>query len=114
MLYFAGNNCICSDYCFLHGDCKQQIKGDVAALREYNFDSWKLDGCGSETNLEEFNAELNATGRPILVENCHWGVVVSGVEVTHPSVHPSVFRSVVLVCQQQTKALANYQRASVV
>lgn len=41
-----GNNCICSDHCRNATECDLQIKADVASLREYNFDSWKLDGCG--------------------------------------------------------------------
>lgn len=52
-----------------------QIKQDVAALHEYNFDSWKLDGCGGETNLVLFNKYILAAGKAITVENCHWGSV---------------------------------------
>ena len=72
-----GNNCICRDHCQSTEQCQQQIQGDVAALRAYNFDSWKLDGCGGETNLVDFNKYLAASGKPIMVENCHWGIVVS-------------------------------------
>lgn len=68
-----GNNCICSDHCSSKEQCDQQIKADVDALREYDFDSWKLDGCGAETDLVTFNKYINSTGRPITVENCHWG-----------------------------------------
>ena len=53
-----------------------QIQGDVAALHAYNFDSVKLDGCGGETDLVLFNKYMQAAGKPILVENCHWGKVV--------------------------------------
>ena len=53
-----------------------QIKADVDALRKFNFDSWKLDGCGGEKNLTLFNQYVTETGRAIQVENCHWGSVV--------------------------------------
>eukprot|EP00041_Stephanoeca_diplocostata_P009310 m.143095 g.143095 ORF g.143095 m.143095 type:complete len:439 (-) comp17688_c0_seq1:138-1454(-) len=68
-----GNNCICSDHCRNATECDLQIKADVASLREYNFDSWKLDGCGGETDLVTFNKYVMETGRAITVENCHWG-----------------------------------------
>ena len=50
-----GNNCICSDHCKDDDECDAQIKGDVDAFVKYNFDSWKLDGCGGEKNLVLFN-----------------------------------------------------------
>lgn len=70
-----GNNCICSDHCKNATDCEAQIKNDVAAMTEYNFDAWKLDGCGGETNLVLFNKYIKEAGKPIMVENCHWGRV---------------------------------------
>jgi len=40
----------------------------------YNFDSWKLDGCGGENDLVLFNSMImEMADRPIVVENCHWG-----------------------------------------
>lgn len=68
-----GNNCICSDHCKGPDECTAQIAGDVAALRKYNFDAWKLDGCGGETDLVQVNAYIAKAGKPIMVENCHWG-----------------------------------------
>jgi len=69
-----GNNCICSDHCkFGSEQCEQQVKGDVDALMHYGFDSWKLDGCGGETNLTLVDAHIRAAGKAIMVENCHWG-----------------------------------------
>jgi alpha-galactosidase len=53
-----------------------QIKQDVAALHKYGFDSWKLDGCGGEKDLVTFNKYMLEFGKPIKVENCHWGSVV--------------------------------------
>lgn len=33
----------------------------------------KLDGCGGFRNLSVWAALLNKTGRPVLLEDCHWG-----------------------------------------
>lgn len=69
-----GNNCICSDHCkFGSEQCEQQVAEDVNALIHYGFDSWKLDGCGGETNLTLVDVHIRAAGKAIMVENCHWG-----------------------------------------
>lgn len=75
-----GNNCDCSDHCDkgqTRGQgpvCEMQMKQDVAALvKKYDFDAWKLDGCGGEYDLVAINKEIKAAGKPIMVENCHWG-----------------------------------------
>jgi len=68
-----GNNCDCSDHCRNATECDMQIKQDVAAFIEYGFDSWKLDGCGGETDLVTFNKYALEAGKKILLENCHWG-----------------------------------------
>jgi len=71
-----GNNCICSDHCSSAEECDKQIQADVASLREYDFDSWKLDGCGGQKDLVSFNKYINETSdKPITIENCHWGRV---------------------------------------
>jgi alpha-galactosidase len=44
-----------------------------ALVKEYNFDAWKLDGCGGEFDLVAINAAIKKAGKPIMVENCHWG-----------------------------------------
>ncbi len=67
-----GNNCICSDHC-TDISC---YKGDVAALVQYGFDAVKLDGCGKEYDLDQWSSLINATGRPVVIENCHWGNTV--------------------------------------
>jgi len=66
-----GNNCICSDKCSTDA-C---YAGDAAATVAYGFDSTKLDGCGAEKDLFKFYALFNASGKQILIENCHWGSV---------------------------------------
>lgn len=47
--------------------------GEVQATIDFGFDGIKLDGCGEFLNLTEFAELLNKTGKPILIENCHWG-----------------------------------------
>jgi len=70
-----GNNCICGDKKI--GD-KKFYEGDVKALRDFGFDSYKLDGCGAQTDMQLWDDVIKATpakaGREaIMVENCHWG-----------------------------------------
>ena len=58
-----GNNCDCSDHC-KGPQCAAQIKGDVNALvKKYDFDAWKLDGCGGEYDLVAINKEIKAAGK---------------------------------------------------
>lgn len=70
-----GNNCICADVCRNPDECDKQIEADVRAIVNFDFDGWKLDGCGGETNLPLFEAYIRklSPAKPILVENCHWG-----------------------------------------
>lgn len=50
----------------------------MAALRSFGFDSWKLDGCGAQLDMQLWDDLIRASkptsGRAaIMVENCHWG-----------------------------------------
>jgi len=66
-----GNNCICSDH---HSGDRKFYEGDAKALREYGFDGYKLDGCGSQTDMQLWDDVFKADGGPpVMVENCHWG-----------------------------------------
>jgi len=64
-----GNNCICRDSCSTDA-CYEQ---DVKALVGLGFDSVKLDGCGAQLDLQKWSDLIDATGKAILIENCHWG-----------------------------------------
>mmetsp|Transcript_27563 Transcript_27563/g.83917 ORF Transcript_27563/g.83917 Transcript_27563/m.83917 type:complete len:358 (-) Transcript_27563:60-1133(-) len=75
------NNCICAESkCgtgVYHGETDQTCyEGDVAALIEFGFDSVKLDNCGTMKDLDLWYRLMNASGRAILIENCHWGVTI--------------------------------------
>ena len=64
----------CFSYCWGQETVGDQADaGDVEALAEYNFDSVKLDGCADpgQTNMTLWSALLNATGKAVLIENCH-------------------------------------------
>ena len=49
------------------------LGGSIQATIDFGFDGIKLDGCGEFRNLTVFAELMNKTGRPILVEDCHWG-----------------------------------------
>merc|ERR1719408_189694 len=53
-----GNNCICSDHS--SGDKKFYV-GDAKALRAFGFDGYKLDGCGSQTDMQLWDDVIRAT-----------------------------------------------------
>jgi len=66
-----GNNCICRDTS--SGD-RKFYEGDAKALRKFGFDGYKLDGCGSQTDMQLWDDVFKADGGPaVMVENCHWG-----------------------------------------
>ena len=48
-------------------------EGDIQATIDFGFDGIKLDGCGEFMNLTFFAQLMNKTGKPLLVEDCHWG-----------------------------------------
>ena len=58
-----GNNCKCKDSC---SDLKC-FQGDVNALSAFGYDSYKIDGCGHEKNVDLWYQLLNATGRHVMV-----------------------------------------------
>ena len=86
-----GNNCGCSEHQKVaswgeavtkghlvfgggpYTDGVNHYIGEVQATIDFGFDGIKLDGCGEFLNLTEFATLLNATGKQVLVENCHWG-----------------------------------------
>jgi len=67
-----GNNCICSE----KAATEAMYRSDVAALTVFGFDAIKLDGCGKQLDLDLWSHLLNGTGRPVMIENCHWGGTV--------------------------------------
>lgn len=77
-----GNNCICKDHCGsgrVHSEKDEFMKcyqGDVDALIAFGYDGIKLDNCGKQRDMQLWSDLINATGKKILIENCHWGLTV--------------------------------------
>eukprot|EP00729_Bicosta_minor_P007317 gene7317-8221_t len=68
------NNCICAERGFSDPVLITKImERSAAAVGEFNFDGLKLDSCSQFNNLTWWASLLNATGRHILIENCHQG-----------------------------------------
>lgn len=65
-----GNNCICSDH--QSGD-RKFYEGDAKALIDFGFDGYKLDGCGSQTDMQLWDDIFKSHDKAVMVENCHWG-----------------------------------------
>jgi len=66
-----GNNCICSESKKATPEMYQQ---DVKHLTDiFMFDSVKLDGCGTQLDLDLWHRLINQSGRSVMIENCHWG-----------------------------------------
>mmetsp|Transcript_62276 Transcript_62276/g.131662 ORF Transcript_62276/g.131662 Transcript_62276/m.131662 type:complete len:436 (+) Transcript_62276:88-1395(+) len=69
-----GNNCICSES---KQPTDQMYEQDVRFLTEvFQFDAVKLDGCGKQLDLDKWSSLINASGRKVMIENCHWGNTV--------------------------------------
>lgn len=68
-----GNNCICAEK---KKATEAMYRGDVAALTVFGFDAVKLDGCGTQRDLDLWARLINGTGRRVMIENCHWGGTV--------------------------------------
>jgi alpha-galactosidase len=66
-----GNACGCSKG--EHALSQPHYEQDAAALVQYGFSGLKVDGCGNEPNMTAWAAALNATGVPLLLENCNDG-----------------------------------------
>eukprot|EP00040_Diaphanoeca_grandis_P020089 m.106639 g.106639 ORF g.106639 m.106639 type:complete len:720 (-) comp27740_c0_seq2:207-2366(-) len=62
---FYLNTCICME------KGRTYFEQDVAFLKEMDFDTVKIDQCGSAMNMSLWTALINATGKPMMSENCH-------------------------------------------
>ena len=66
------NNCICNEHEFTNPVMISKIyKSSVKAIVDLGFDGMKLDGCSEFHNTSLWSGLMNASGRPVLVENCH-------------------------------------------
>ena len=70
---FYINNCICAENQF-RSDPSMTAKifaRTVAAIARWGFDGVKIDSCSGFLDMPRWAALLNASGRPVLTENCH-------------------------------------------
>lgn len=73
------NNCICAEKGYDNpNEISAHMKNTVRAIVDLGYDSVKLDGCGQFRNLTWWAELLNATIRPVMIENCHWGQTIPG------------------------------------
>lgn len=69
-----GNNCICRER---KEATLAMYENGVHMLTEvFRFDGVKLDGCGTQMDLDTWAGLINKSGRPVVIENCHWGGTV--------------------------------------
>lgn len=54
-----------------HNLAEPHYSQDAQAAATLGFDGIKVDGCGNEPNISAWAAAMNATGRPMLLENCN-------------------------------------------
>eukprot|EP01061_Rhynchopus_euleeides_P036024 TRINITY_DN606_c0_g1_i4.p2 TRINITY_DN606_c0_g1~~TRINITY_DN606_c0_g1_i4.p2 ORF type:complete len:413 (+),score=166.13 TRINITY_DN606_c0_g1_i4:47-1285(+) len=73
------NNCICKEKHFTDDSyIAAHMQETAKAAADFGFDGIKLDDCGQFLNLTWWAQLLNETGRPMEIENCHWGRTVPG------------------------------------
>jgi hypothetical protein len=72
----------CADGWPKNADIPALAKGSVDAIKEYGFDSVKLDsGFPVAANLSLWAQLLNDSGRPVMIENCHQGADGPGMHI---------------------------------
>ena len=66
----------CGERDLLQNDWPLALRGDIAALKQYNFSAVKLDNpidCGASSNLEAYFAAAKAAFPDgLVIENCHY------------------------------------------
>ena len=72
---FYLNNCLFREiYPNLDDDTySKHMQGDVSATVDLDFDSVKIDGCSSFLDFDLWQKMFRETGKPVMIENCHWG-----------------------------------------
>ena len=67
------NACKCPEVKLHPQEALSIYRGDAEATLNADFDSVKFDGCGQLNNMSRWASLLNASKRPLMIENCHWG-----------------------------------------
>eukprot|EP01051_Picozoa_sp_SAG22_P001574 SAG22_NODE_63_length_23302_cov_17.506551_6_plen_205_part_00 len=63
------NGCACGE----RAEHRINYEGDVNLTFNAGFDGVKIDSCGAQKNMTLYAELFNATGKPIVIENCHQG-----------------------------------------
>ena len=76
LMDFYHINCICMDTYILNANktwAYASWKGNIIQLRDAGFDGIKIDNCGDDNGVgyAVMKKEIEATGRPLLIENCN-------------------------------------------
>lgn len=66
---FYLNGCGCNEKV----ERRINYEGDVRATVAWGFDGVKIDSCGAQKNMTLYGALINASGKALVVENCHQG-----------------------------------------
>lgn len=74
------NNCGCAENSFdSEKAIETMMRGSVKMLVDMGWDGVKFDSCSQFHNLTHWAELINATGRPVLIENCHQGAYTPGM-----------------------------------
>ena len=73
------NNCGCNGHQFEGAMINTIMEGSVKAVVNMGWEGLKLDSCSQFNNLSWWNELINATGHPVLLENCHQGGFAPGM-----------------------------------
>ena len=74
------NNCGCAENHFDADMVDLVMRGSVKMLADQGWDGVKFDSCSMFHNLTKWAELINATGRPVLIENCHQGAYTPGMQ----------------------------------
>eukprot|EP00664_Eupelagonemidae_sp_cell27_P006734 gene6734-6253_t len=66
------NNCECSEHEFRDGNAITNVyEGNMRALTRFRYDGLKVDSCSQFGNISRWADLANATGRRVMIEDCH-------------------------------------------
>eukprot|EP01043_Picozoa_sp_COSAG02_P015065 COSAG02_NODE_633_length_19262_cov_32.473256_3_plen_232_part_00 len=73
------NNCGCAENHFDEDMVERVMQGSVRMAADQGWDGVKFDSCSMMHNLSRWSELINASGRPMLIENCHQGAYTPGM-----------------------------------
>jgi alpha-galactosidase len=74
------NNCGCAENNITDAaEVEKVMQGSVRMLAEQGWEGVKFDSCSQYHNLSRWAELINATGKPVLIEQCHQGAYTPGM-----------------------------------